>query len=284
MSFPIIINSTNAVVGSQNQFKINLSTIVDLSDYSVSVGSSFLYYSWYNINQSPLNNNRFQLTIPTSGASTVNTLTIPDGGYNISDLNNFLQFWFIQNGYFITTTSTGLNTYYGNFSISPTSYAVQYNSFPIPTSQPAGTTSGGMTFPIAANQHIQLTILSTNTFNQIVGYNAGTYPAIPTNTGNQTKLSDFTPNVNPVSAVQMRLSCVYNIMSANSQLLHVFTNQGSGIGGIIDATPRFQQNVPCSGFHKELTLSLYDQLGNVLNLLDKNVIIKLIFQKNNMIV
>ena len=277
MSFPVLVDS-NAYV-SANTYKISLATTVDLNQFEVSVGQAFVYYSWYNINASPLNNNSFTLTIPTSGASTVNILTIPDGAYNITDLNNYLQYWFIQNGYYITNTVSGVNTYYANFVLSPTSYSVQFNTTPLPTSLPVGYTSGGMTFPAAANQHIQLTISATNNFKDIVGYNAGTYPTVPTNVGVQTKSSDYTPNVNPISAVQIRLSCAYNQMSSNSQLIHVFTNGGNSIGEIIDASPSYEQFVPCIGSHRELTLTFFDQNGRILNILDKNLLIKLVFRK-----
>lgn len=277
MSFPIVINNTNFV--NANTYKIQLSSTIDLNDYAVAVGQAYVYYSWYNINAYPLNNNKFTLTIPKFGGSDTLNITIPDGAYNISDLNNFLQYTLIQGGYYITNNTTGVNTYYASFAISPTSYAVQFNTTPLPTSLPVGYTSGGMTFPASANQHYQLTIASTNNFKDIIGFNAGTYPASPTNAGNQTKSSDYTPNVNPISAVQMRLSCIYNPFSSNSQLLHVFNNRGVSIGNLIDASPNYEQFVPCVGAHRELTLSFYDQNGYVLNILDKNLTIKLIFKK-----
>lgn len=277
MSFPIVINNTNYV--NPNTYKIQLSSTIDLNNYGVAVGQAYLYYSWYNINAYPLNNNKFTLTIPKNGGSDTLNITIPDGAYNISDLNNFLQYTLIQGGYYITNNTTGVNTYYASFSISPTSYSVQFNTTPLPTSLPAGYTSGGMTFPASANQHYQITIASTNNFKDIIGFNAGVYPAAPTNTGTQTKSSDYTPNVNPISAVQMRLSCIYNPFSSNSQLLHVFNNRGVSIGNLIDASTNYEQFVPCQGAHREITLSFYDQNGYVLNILDKNLTIKLIFKK-----
>ena len=281
MSFPVLVDGTANV--SSNSFKFNLSTTVDLNEFEVAVGQAFLYYSWYNINAAPLNNNKFTLTIPTSGSSTVNAIVIPDGAYQIDDLNNYLQYWFIQNGYYLTNNTTGLNTYYASFSISPTSYAVQFNTTPLPTSLPAGYTSGGMTFPASANQHMQITIASTNNFKDIIGFSPGIYPAVPTNTGSKTKASDYAPNVNPVSSIQVRLSCVYNPMSSNSQLLHVFTNKGVKIGAIIDASPSYEQYVPCIGSHREITLSFYDQSGYILNILDKNILFKLVFRKKQLI-
>lgn len=277
MSFPIIINSTNYV--NSNTYKVSLSSTIDLNNYEVAIGQCLVYYSWYNINSNPLNNNKFTLTIPKNGGSDTLNIVIPDGAYNISDLNNFLQYTLIQGGYYITNNTTGVNTYYASFSISPTSYAVQFNTTPLPTSLPSGYTSGGMTFPASSNQHYQLTVLSTNNFKDIIGFNPGTYPTNPTNTGVQTKSSDYTPNVNPISAVTMRLSCVYNPLSSNSQLIHVFTNKGSNVGEIIDGSPNYEQYVPCIGSHREITLTFFDQLGNILNILDKNLTVKLVFRE-----
>ena len=279
MSFPIIINSTNRI--NQNTYTVNLASTIDLNNFSVAVGQAYIYYSWYNINASPLNNNVFQLTVPTSTTPLNLTITIQNGSYNISDLNNFLQFYLISQGLYITNNTTGVNTYYASFSISPTSYAVQFTTTPLPTSLPSGFTSGGMTFPASANQHYQIGILSTNNFKDIIGFNAGTYPTLPTNVGVQTKSSDYTPNVSPISAVQMRLSCVYNSFSSNSQLIHVFTNGDASIGQLINASPIELQYVPCNGSHRDVTLQFFDQNGNALNILDPNIIVKLVFKKNN---
>lgn len=275
MSYPILIDSTASVGG--NQFRTNLSSTVDLNGYEVAVGQAFVYYSWYNISAA-LGNNQFTFTFPTSGAPLVTIITIPDGAYEIADLNDYLQYRMIQLGFYITDNATGVNTYYAQLAVSPTSYTVQFTTNPLPTSLPAGFTSGGMTFPAAANQHPQITIASTNAFGALTGFAAGTYPAVPTNVGTQTSSSSTTPNVSPISAVQIRLSCVYNAMSASSQLLHVFCNRGQRVGELIDASPSYEQFVPCVGAHRELTLGFYDQLGRPLQLLDKNILVKLVFR------
>jgi len=278
MSFPVIIDSTNFV--SSNSFKVNLANSTDLSQFDVSVSQALIPYSWDSINATPLNNNRFQLTIPTSGAEVVTTITVPDGAYQISDLNNYLQWWFISNGYYITNTATGLNTYYAALVVSTTSYSVQYITSPLPTSLPAGYTSGGMTFPAAANQHIQITMMTGSNFNLILGYTAGsTSPTVSTNVGIQTKNSNFAPIVNPVSAVQMRLSCVSTPLSDNNQLIHLFANGNTAFGAQIDASPLYNQPVPCNGSHREIILSFYDQHGVFLNMRDRDVKIKLMFTR-----
>jgi len=278
MSFPIIINSSNYV--SNNTYRVDLAHNTDLSDFDVSVGQAYLYYSWYNIS-SNLNNNKFQITFPTSGSSVTSIITLADGAYNITDLNNALQYWFISMGYYLIDSVTGYYTYYGAFQLSPTGYSVQWITNPLPTSLPSGYISGGMTFPISSDQHPQLTILSTNDFSDIIGYESGTYPTIATNVGIMTSESTNPPNVSPINAIQMRLSCCYNPFSSNSTLIHVFSSQGVAIGESINASPIQLQFVPCIGSHKTITLQFYDQLGRVLFMIDRNIVIKLIFKKRN---
>lgn len=187
MSFPIILNSTTYI--NNNTYKTDLTSTVDLDEYEVSVGQAFIYYSWYNINSSPLNNNTFQIIFPTSSGSTTTTITLANGAYNITDLNNALQYWFISMGYYLINSVTGYYTYYGAFQISPTGYSVQWITNPLPTSLPSGYSSGGMTFPASANQHPQIIISSSTNFKEIIGYNPGLYPNSATNIGIYTKYS-----------------------------------------------------------------------------------------------
>lgn len=280
--FPVLISSENR--RSPNTYALNLPNTIDLNNFAVAVGNAYVYYSWYNINSYPLNNNQFTLIIP---GMTNQTITIPDGAYNIQDLNNYLQYWFIQNGLYITNNTTGLNKYYASFTISPTSYAVQWQTTLIESALPSGYTSGGanMTNAFTASaglRHMQLVISSGNDFKDIIGFNAGTYPTNATgNPTTFTKNSDYTPNVNPINAIQMRLSCAYNTFSSNSTLIHVFTNRDASVGEQIDASPQELQFVPCIGSHKEILLTFYDQAGRILNILDPNLVIKLIFKQIN---
>jgi len=301
MSSPVLISSANYV--NNNLFKITLPHTTDLTDYDCSIDEMFLYYSWYNISAAA-NNNTFQITIPLSTPITA-TLVLPDGAYNISTINNYFQYWSILNGYYLQNQTTLQYYYFGTFQVSPQSYAVQFITTAFPSSSDSsdanatpklgnyvglGNTNTGVNvgsgftgkWPTAAYQTEQLIVSSTNGFGKIIGFAAGTFPSsstIPSSGTTSTVQSTFTPNVNPVSTVQCRLSCLYNQFSSNSQLLHVFTNKGTSIGNIIDATPNFYTSVPCSGAHKEIYFSLFDSLGNPLGLLDSNICVKLSFKK-----
>lgn len=278
--FPVLISSVNRK--NDNTYELDLPNTIDLNNYEVAVGSAYIYYSWYNINSYPLNNNSFKIIVPGLGTETI---TIPNGAYNITDLNNYLQYWFLQNDLYITNETSGENTYYASFQISPTSYSVQLITYLIPGSLPTGYKSAGVNMDNAFSnsvglKNMQIIISSNNNFKDILGFNSGTYPSSATGNGEiYTKNSDYTPNVNPINAVQMRLSCCYNEFSSNTTLLHVFSNNDAAVGELINASPNFVQYVPCIGSHKQLTLSFYDQSGNILNILDPNLVIKLIFKK-----
>lgn len=301
MSFPLLISSSN--YQGSNNFKISFPNIIDLNDFDCSVEEMFIYYSWYNISAAA-NNNSFQITIPLATPITT-TLTLPDGAYNISTINNYFQYWSILNGYYLQNATTLQYYYFGSFQVSPQSYQVQFITTALPSSSDntdtnatpklgtyvgLGSTNTGVTvgsgfhnqWPTASYQTMQLIVSSTNTFGVIIGFAAGTFPSsptIPSSGTTSTFQSTLVPNVNPVSTVQCRLSCLNNAFSSNSNLLHVFTNQGVTIGTIINATPNFYTAVPCSGSHKDLYFSLFDVLGNPLQLLDSNVCIKLGFKK-----
>lgn len=277
--FPVLVSINNHT--GANNYQLDFPNAIDLSNYSVGVGNAYIYYSWYNISNS-LNNRIFQLDIP--GMST-QTITLPEGVYEISNINQYLQYWFIENDLYITNNTTGENTYYGSFQVSPTSYKIQFLAYTIPAALPGGYTSGGTNMNNAFTDSgglkcMQLTVLSSNNFKDIIGFNAGTYPTLETDIGTPyTKESDYVPNVSPISAIQMRLNCCFNQFSFNSQLLHIFTNKDATVGEQIDASPNTLQFVPTNGVYSSIILSFYDQNGIPLQMNDPNITIKLIFKK-----
>lgn len=289
-SFAIKLDSTNVV--NQNTLTVDLQNSTDLSVYDVALDTMFIYNSIYNITPD-FNNQSFQLTVPNGATSTTYTLVLPQGAYNISDINTYVESFFFSNGYYLkydATThppyenpATHENIYFGKFQVNPTSYSIEWITTPMPTALGIATAypyyiSGGATFPTSANQHIQLTVLSNN-FKDIIGYTPGTYPASATNSAVQTKESDAIPDIAPIQAIQMHLSCVANALSANSQLFHVFSLAGSKLGELVNVSPNQHTYMKCSGQHKSLTVRFYDQLGRVANIRDPNMVIKLVFKE-----
>ena len=136
----ITISRDNIDGDDNNRFVYNLPGSKNLEGAEIALVDLFLYYSWQNINSQPLNNNVLTIIWPamTSISGTVNTpqtsiqITIPDGLYEISDINSFLQQWSITNNYYLLNSSTGEYVYFVQLQTNVTRYACQANSFAIP--------------------------------------------------------------------------------------------------------------------------------------------------------
>ena len=126
------------------------------------------YFSIFNIT-SDYRNNTFSYTW-FDGIEY--TITIPDGYYEISDLNSYFQSIMIANTHFMTN-SAGQFIYFLEFVINTSRYAVQINSYPLDTtsqtlnnySLPAGAT---WVAPEVSTQ-AQLNINTTG-FGEVLGY------------------------------------------------------------------------------------------------------------------
>jgi len=286
MSFPVMLNSTNKV--DANNYKVSLASNMNLTNYEVAVENLFMYNSWNTISAA-LNNNKIRLIIPLGGGSSFNNiLTIPDGQYDIDTLNKWLQnkFIYTYNTYLINSNKE--NVFYASFSINPGTYQVQFQSNYIPGTLPSGWSlpslnEGWTLYGLpSSGSFIQIEIYTNNGLKDILGFNPGTYPSSPNYAGTYYyfKLSDYIPNVNPISSIQMRLNCVYNEFASDSRLVHCFTNNNALFGEMIDASPNSPTFIPCSNnSFKEIIASFYDQNGNNLNILDSNLLIKLLFKK-----
>jgi hypothetical protein len=126
------MNSNNLVRNGQNNtFVYRFPNSVQFKKSSIAFVSCSMYYSWFNISSS-LSNNTFTYNwIDNLGVATTYTVTIPDGLYEISTLNQYLQFIFIQNGHYLVNAS-GQNVYYAEFIVNPARYAIQINTFLFP--------------------------------------------------------------------------------------------------------------------------------------------------------
>ncbi|KAF4127509.1 hypothetical protein GN958_ATG23314 [Phytophthora infestans] len=134
-----------------------------------------IWFSWPNITAVKANN-AFSIIHPTSSGTITLNLTIPDGGYNVSDLNNYLFWYLVSQGYYISNNSTGEQTVYCKFVVNPSTYQVQFISYPVPTALPSGFTAGPqLTFP-STSKGPQLSIASP-AFGKVIGFATGTFPS-----------------------------------------------------------------------------------------------------------
>lgn len=274
--YPLIINKSNLVAGSTNTYRYTFSQNVDFGNLDIGLGAASIWYSWRNIT-SVKANNQFQIIHPTLAGTTTLSLTIPDGGYEIADINNFLRYYLITNGYYIQNNTTNEQIVYAKFQVNPSIYAVEFISYPMPTSLPAGYTAGSaITFPLTSKAP-QLTFNQPN-FGTVIGFTTGTFPAVMP-TVLTTTTSTFTPVVSDVSNVIITLDSANNPFAANSKVIHSISPAGYKYASLIKSDPYEIAWTPQqSGWRQSITIQIVDQNLLPITQYDTDLTIKLLIR------
>jgi hypothetical protein len=284
----IVLNQSNIVPdGNNNTLVYRFPNSVSFPHHEIAVQNITMYYSWENINPVPLANNTFSYRWTAAAITTTYNITIPRGLYEVADLNNYLQFIFIQNGTYLINAS-GQNVYYAEFIVNPNRYAIQINTFPVPTALPVGWSvpvadpaSGAAAwvgFPLATfNPSLSI---GAN-LNAILGFTTPVPFTTPLNSGvgtNLSFLSNVSPQVQPNSSVYLAISNIANKYSIpNSIIYSVSPNVAFG-EQIRETPPQFAWNKLLSGTYNELRVAFLGIDFNALTILDPNMTIVLVIR------
>ncbi len=275
--FPLILNSNDIVPFSNNsEFQYNFPSGNALfKGAKVALANVGIYYSWYNITAAN-GNNSFSYVWYNFAGSSVHNVTIADGYYSAADLNSYLQNVMVQNGHYLIDNSNNYR-YYIEILENSTYYSLQVNEYPIPTSLPAGWTNpAAITFPAVASTP-QFIVPTTN-FRNLIGFNAGTYPAVTQST-NYTKLSDFTPQLAPIQSLIMLCSLLDNRYSNPKTVLHSFTVTNTTFGSAFNSQPNQLIFIPVvDGTYQSINIKFVDQNFNNIAIQDPNIVISLVFE------
>lgn len=269
--YPLIVNKSHHVGGSRYVYRFGRN--VDFSNVDIALGSVSLYYSWRNITTA-LNNKSFQIIHPKLGGTDTLTITLPDGGYEIADVNNYLRWSLIQQGYYIQNNTTLEQKVYCELRVNASTYAVEFIGYPT-EAVPAGWTAGSAyTYDTVGNAP-QL-VIGTNNFGTVIGYAAGTFPAVATNVINTTSSSQ-TPVITQVLNVLLTLDCVDNPYTPASTVIHALSSAGTSYGHLITSEPSNLSFIPCqSTSRQEIVLQFVDQNMLPIEMIDTDVVVKLI--------
>jgi len=267
----LIINSTNLILdGENNKLVYRFPNSVHFKDSFISLSQAQMYYSWFNIT-SAFNNDIIQyIWINGAGVQTTYTITIPDGLYEVSTLNQLLQYTFIQNGHYLV--NSGQNVYYAELILNPSRYAVQINTFLFPTSLPVGYTNpAAVPFP---PQSFNPSIILPPSINNILGFvpnfttninlnNAFVPPVSPyvskLANGTLSYISTTAPNLQPNSSVIINISNIDNQYAQPTGTCYTIIPT-VGIGEVINEQPvNYIWNKLIPGTYNQLTISI---LGN----------------------
>jgi hypothetical protein len=291
------MNQTHLVDdGANNKLVYKFPSSVMLKDKFIAVSSVSMYYSWYNITANS-NNNIIKYTIIVGSVPTTYTVTIPDGIWDIVAINNLLQYNMINNGtYFVFGEK---NVYPFEITLNVNRYAVQLNTYIIPTTLPSGYATPP-NFPGMPDYFFNTQVEFPDAFNKIVGYPAGfisdlnvnnttvfpsptnlTNYAAKTSGGTISYLSSMSPQVQPNSSILFSLSNINNPYSQPSSIIYSL-NSSVGIGEIItDKPPNFMWNKMIEGTYNELRLTFLSPDLRPIHINDPNMTILLTIRDKN---
>lgn len=288
--FVIVLTASNVVPdGNNNSFVYNFPNSVVLKDKFIAVSSVTMYYSWFNI-QSTKQNNTFSYTWTVGTTTTTYQVVIPDGLYNISDINSYLQWTMINNGTYLINNS-GDYVYYAEMIINPNRYAVQLNTFKVPTSLPSGW-SAPSNFVGYPTQTFNPIITFPQYFNNIVGYTAGftsngnvnnayTPPTASKSNNYVTKdgagtlsyLSNTYPDVQPNSSIFLSISNLNNPYSQPSSIIYSITPTVAIGEQVIERPPNFMWNKMIDGTYNQIRVQFLGIDKQPIPLADPNLTI-----------
>lgn len=302
----IVLNQSNIVPdGNNNTLVYKFPNSVSFPNHEISIQNITMYYAWENINPLPLQNNTFSYTWVIGAVPTTYNLVVPAGLYEVSDLNFFLQYSFIQNGTYLINNA-GENVYYAEFIINPNRYAVQINTYPVPTSvdwtfnaitgiwtgnagtayagwttpvaDPAGGTAGWVGFP-NTTFNPQLTI--PDNLNKLLGFTIPNPFQTSLNSGvgtNLSYLSNTAPQVQPNSSIYFAISNIANKYAIPNSIIYSLSPSVAFGEQIREIPPQFAWNKLLSGTYNELRLQILGLNFQPIRILDPNMTIVLVIR------
>jgi len=298
--FIIVLNQNNIVNdGGNNKLVYKFPNSINLTDKYVAVSSVSMFYSWDNI-AAIYANNTLTYTWTAGSTTTTYTITIPDGIYEISDLNSYFQYVMIQNLTY-WTNSSGQYVYPWEMSVNAVRYAIQINTYLIPTAATAATL--GYTLPVGqtwptTTQNPVITIPSA--FNVIIGYDAGfttnanvsnaytpatasasTNYEAKNSAGTLSYLSNNSPQVQPNSNLLLNLSGINNPYSQPSGIIYSINPSVAAGEAITEKPPNFMWTKFINGTYNELRLTLLGTDLRPIQINDPNMTILLAIRDMN---
>jgi hypothetical protein len=218
-------------------------------------------------------------------------------------LNNFLQFVCLNapnlSTAIISPTPTrpfylvngaGDNVFYAEWIVNPTAYAIQLNTYSVPTTLPVGFTNPGLTLLPA--QTFNPVITTPALFNNIVGFssafassqnqnNAGANPGTTTayKIGSTfSYLSTITPQVQPNSSLLVAISNIDNVYANPTSIIYSLAPSVAIGQLIVEKPPEFNFNKLLQGTYNELRLQLLGNDFQPVTIKDPNMTIILVIK------
>lgn len=265
--FPIILTGKNYENGTFT-YKFARGS-QKLQGAKLAFNSISIFYSWVNISKKEYNNSTFQVVHPFGNTFKELNLDIPDGNYTIAQINQYLQKQLVINNLYLISP-TGAYVYFMELLANESQYAIELRLYDIPTSLPVGYTNKGFEFPPVISKPTFICLNNSN-FNLLLGFEKTAYM--------NSHISTFTPEMSPVSAVIIGCDIIENHLANPSSLLYSFTSTSVPYGSIIskEAQDLVFLNIK-DGIYNSLSITLYDDKFNKLNIKDSSCVIYLLLK------
>jgi hypothetical protein len=276
MGKTIILTTANIVENSNNtKLVYNFpSGGYSFKNDMIALQSVYQYFSIFNVT-SDYGNNSFSY-VWVDGIEY--TITIPDGYYEISDLNSYFQSIMIANKHYMTN-SAGQFVYFLEFVVNTSRYAVQINSHPLDTTIQS---TNGYILPSGATWVVPETStqaqfkINSSAFGEVLGYEIGSYPDTQVGSSTSSFLSSKAPQITPYSSILVSCNLVNNRAVIPSNILSSYTPLGTSIGSLFKFEPNYLQFADVEdGQYTQLVLELRDQLSRPIIIRDPNMLITL---------
>jgi len=271
----IIFTRSNIVEGSNNTTLLyKFPNTVSFPNHEVALSSLAMFYAWRNIDLGLYGNNTLTYTWEDAGnVQTTYTITIPNGLYEIADINSYCQFVMIANGHYLVNAS-GQNVYYFNLVVNPNLYAIQLNTYQFPIALPVGFTNpAAIVFPA---QTFKPQVATPSNFNQIIGFASTFISARDLGTAypnTDSYVSTTSPQVQPAPTLIINTSNINNIYSNPSTCIYAVTPTVAIGEQIVERPPEFSWNKLTPGTYSEIRLQLSTPTGQLVPILDPQMTI-----------
>jgi len=259
----IISNLSNVKPKQNNEIRLDFNSSLELKGKQIALAYLGLYYSWRNITLA-FNNHFFQYRWVDGNVYDVD---VSDGFYSINELSGYLQFKMFQNGHYVLDAD-GQQVFAISFESNPTYYCVTFDMFPVVI--PMGG-SNPNAIPAGQLGKVPQLIVSENGVREILGVNAGSYPASASLTSVYSFNGPNVPQVSPITTINIACNLVRNSMNRYQQVIYQFaptTQYGSYIT-LSSLFPIFYEVL--DGSYDSISLTFYDQNYRSIQIIDPTI-------------
>jgi hypothetical protein len=278
----IILSQQNVVAGSNNtllEYRLPGGGISVKEGTTIALSSITLFYSTPNISVFYQNNSFSYKWID----GVTYPVTIDDGFYEISNLNDYLHQTMLTNKHYLLEIATGKYVWFLTFAVNTSTYKIDTVYYPMNlTLYPAVsyTNPAPLSWTVPATSINPQLIVAANAFRDIIGFAAGTFPSSTTISVTTTVSSTVIPQVSPLSSYLLKCSLVNNNYSIPNSLIYSFPPSGN-FGAQFVVAPNQMSFIDCqTGYYNNISVTITDQNDRAVVLLDPNITILLVIDED----